>query len=259
LLAKKKLEDAAAAFRKAIQLKSDSAEAHCNLGHTLLGQGRFADALAALRRGHELGCRRDNWPYPSAQWVRTAQRFLTLDAQLPKLLSGEAQPRGTAERLALAQLCQTHKKRYAAAARFYADTFATQPELADDLSGHRYDAACAAALAGCGGGNDAADLPRQERARLRRQALDWLRAELSAWRRALAEGPAKARPLAIGQMQHWLTDTDFAGVRGSEAIARLPQAERPAWRKLWADVADTLAAARRKAAPSREKESPAKE
>jgi hypothetical protein len=70
-------------------------------------------------------------------------------------------------------------------------------------------------------------------------------------------------------MRHWLKDTGFAGVRGSEAIARLPQAERPAWRKLWADVVDTLADARRKAAPPKRqgpkppprwgKESPAKQ
>jgi hypothetical protein len=32
-------------------------------------------------------------------------------------------------------------------------------------------------------------------------------------------------------------------VRGPEALARLPEAERLAWQKLWADMADTLARA----------------
>jgi hypothetical protein len=32
-------------------------------------------------------------------------------------------------------------------------------------------------------------------------------------------------------------------VRGSEALARLPEPERQAWQKLWADVADALSQA----------------
>ena len=50
-------------------------------------------------------------------------------------------------------------------------------------------------------------------------------------------------------MQHWLDDPDFAGVRGPDALAKLPEAERPDWQKLWADVADTLARAQGKTAP----------
>jgi serine/threonine-protein kinase len=236
-------------LRAAIKIKPDDPEAHCNLGHALGRQGRFSDALAALRRGHELGSRTPNWPYPSAKWVREARRLVNLDARLPKVLSGQAQPRGTAERLALAELCRIHKKRYAAAARFYADTFAAQPELADDLSGNRYNAARAAALAGCGQGKDAADLPHQERARLRRQALSWLRAELNAWKGRLRTSEGGARSRIAAQMRHWLKDGDFAGVRGPDALAKLPQAERSAWHNLWAEVADTLVRAEGKAAP----------
>jgi len=33
-------------------------------------------------------------------------------------------------------------------------------------------------------------------------------------------------------------DRDFAGVRGDEALAKLPEAERHEWRKLWQDVAE---------------------
>jgi hypothetical protein len=41
----------------------------------------------------------------------------------------------------------------------------------------------------------------------------------------------------IGQrMQHWLQDTDFNGVRGAEALGRLPEAERGDWQKLWDEV-----------------------
>jgi hypothetical protein len=37
-------------------------------------------------------------------------------------------------------------------------------------------------------------------------------------------------------MQHWLQNDDFTGVRGAEALAKLPEAERQEWQKLWADA-----------------------
>src|SRR5262249_20917227 len=155
-------------------------------------------------------------------------------------------PAGDAQRLALARLCQEpFKKLYAASFRFYREALVNDPKRADAQLGHRYDAACAAALAGCGQGKDAAGLTGAERARLRKQALDWLRAELDAWNRLLP----RARPVVVQRMRHWLADDNFAGVRGARALAQLPEAERPAWRDLWADVAQTLTRAQGKAAP----------
>jgi hypothetical protein len=52
-------------------------------------------------------------------------------------------------------------------------------------------------------------------------------------------------------MRHWLSDADFAGLRGPQALAGLPDAERPAWPQLWADVADTLARAQANASPGK--------
>jgi serine/threonine-protein kinase len=125
-----------------------------------------------------------------------------------------------------------------AAARFYADAFAAQPKLTEDLGAqHRYKATCAAALAGCGQGKDANQFDEPERARLRRQAVTWLQADLAAWRTLLDKDPNKAGPAVLQTMQHWQGDADFAGVRGPEALARLPEAERPVWQKLWQEVA----------------------
>jgi tetratricopeptide (TPR) repeat protein/serine/threonine protein kinase len=237
LLAQGRLDEAIAEFQEAIRANKDYAEAHCALGQAFCSKGQFAQALACLRRGHELGSRNPGWPHPSAQWVRDCERLVALDDKLPDLLSGKVQPADTAERLALAQVCQEHKKRYAAAARFYAEAFAAEPKLiGDQPSGLRYNAACAAALAGCARGEDAKRLNDKEHARLRLQALDWLRADLAAWRRLLENEPAKARPAVMQQMQHWQTDADFVGVRGSEALERLPAAERPDWQKLWQEV-----------------------
>jgi hypothetical protein len=46
-------------------------------------------------------------------------------------------------------------------------------------------------------------------------------------------------------LQHWHEDPDFDSVRGKEALAKLPEAERAAWQQLWADVETIL----KKAAP----------
>ena len=45
-----KLEEAIAAYRQAIGLKSDYAEAHYNLGVALTDQGKLEEAIAAYRQ-----------------------------------------------------------------------------------------------------------------------------------------------------------------------------------------------------------------
>jgi tetratricopeptide (TPR) repeat protein len=237
LQAQGKLAEAVAVYRKAIEVKPDLAEAHCNLGQLLVSQGLFAEALVHRRRGHELGSQRPGWTYRSAQRVKESERLVELDAKLSRVLKGEAQPTDVGERLALAELCELPcKSLYAAAAGFYGAAFAAQPELADDLQGQpRYNAACAAVLAGCGQGKDAGGLDDKDWARLRKQALDWLKADLAAWRGVLEKD--KEALLVSQQMRHWLGDPDFNGVRGAEALAKLPQAERGGWQHLWDEVA----------------------
>ncbi len=235
-----KWSEAIAAYREATRLKPDVAEAHCNLGGALRQQGQYAEALAEFRVGHELGSKRADWRYPSAAWVADAERMTALATRLPALLKGDDRPRDVAERLALAQMCYD-TKRHAAAARFWAEALAAEPKLGDDRqAGHRYNAACAAALAGCGQGtgdpkpNDAA------RARLRGQALDWLKAERAAWAKVLDSGDAQARSTVAQNLQHWQADPDLVGVRDADAIEKLPEDERKKWQALWKDVDSLL-------------------
>jgi hypothetical protein len=135
------------------------------------------------------------------------------------------------------------QQRFAAAARWYADTFTAHPHLLlSRPSWHRYHAACFAALAADSQGLDAADLDEKTRVRFRRQARVWLRAELEARQRLLEQEAVKALAVAP-KLQDWPRNNHLAGVRGPEALARLPAAERQAWQTFWADVADTLARA----------------
>jgi hypothetical protein len=244
LLEKGDLPGAIAALQKAIALKPDHALAYCNLGRALQRQGRFAESLRACKTGHDLGSRQKDWPYRSAELVRQAERLVELDAKLPSVLSGEAKPKGVAEQLELGDLCRGYKGLNAAAARLYAGTFEAEPKLAEDpRSARRYNAACAAALAGCGQGKDAGNLNDKERARLRCQALHWLRSDLAAWREHLKADETRALPILRRAMEHWLAVPCLAGVRNPKALAKLPEAERQDWHKLWADAQELFAKA----------------
>jgi len=50
----------------------------------------------------------------------------------------------------------------------------------------------------------------------------------------------EARSAVQQTLRHWQKDTDLAGLRDPTALAKLPEAERAEWHKLWADVEETL-------------------
>jgi hypothetical protein len=83
---------------------------------------------------------------------------------------------------------------------------------------------------------DADSLGAGERSRLRAQALAWLRAELASWATLADKTAPEARRQLAATLAHWRKDPDLAGVRDPTALDALPEPERAAWRKLWADV-----------------------
>jgi serine/threonine-protein kinase len=240
LLRQGKHRQAEAACRKAIGFKPGLSEAYQNLGVALLVQARFREATAALKKVADLlpeGASRREQVRRLRQWC---QRFMTLDARLTAVLRGADKPANAAEQLEFAQLC-LFKKHYAAAARFFRDAFTAEPKRAEAVpEATRYNAACAAALAGCGQGRDVGRLDDKERARWRRQALDWLRQDLAWWGKELAKGNARTNARVRKTLRHWQADSDLAGVRARDALARLPAEERKQWQGLWADVAALL-------------------
>jgi serine/threonine-protein kinase len=217
-------------YREALRILPDFAEGHCNLGHALRDQGRFREALAEFRRGHELGSRDPRWNYPSAAWVRDCQRLAELNALLPAVLAGAAAAADADAALGFARVCY-YTKRHAAAARFSAEALAAGPSSPDAV----YNAACSAALAGCGKGDDA-PAAEAERVRLRAQALAWMRADLAFWERIADGGDSKAVGAVQRTLGHWREDAYLAGVRDADALAKLPEAEQVEWKKLWEDV-----------------------
>jgi len=105
----------------------------------LHGRGRKDEARKALASA-------------SASFGREAER--TILPGLSDFLAGKAEPHHDDERPALLGICQfTNRTRVLG--RLYIDDFAATPRLAEDVkAGHRYRAACAAALAGSGQGEN---------------------------------------------------------------------------------------------------------
>jgi tetratricopeptide (TPR) repeat protein len=166
----------------------------------------------------------------------TDPAMAAFDARLKAIVKGEQRPKDVAELLQLAQRAY-ELTRHAAAARFWQDALELDPRLVDDRQAwHRYNAARAAALAGCGQGKDDPPPSDDQKTKLRRLAFDWLTAELGAWTKLLATAKKEQRGGIKETLQHWQQDTDLAGIRDDTELAKLPEAERVAFRKLWADV-----------------------
>jgi tetratricopeptide (TPR) repeat protein/serine/threonine protein kinase len=233
-----KWELATTEFRAAIQLNPKEATFYFSLGMALEQQGQFVEAKLVCQQCLELLSANDKRRKALSEQLQRCEQMIALDKKLPAIIKGEAKPADAAELKGFAQLIWL-KKHYSDAARFYADAFAAQPALANDLQADtRYIAATVAVLAAAGHGVDKPD--DKESARLRRQALDWLRADLTAWSMYAEIGTPKATATVQTNLKQWQQASGLASVRDAAVLDKLPEAERAEWKKLWADVAELL-------------------
>ncbi len=238
---------------------------------------RLVVAMAQHRQGQEKQARKTlataivtfDWDATEADyrdvWIchilrREAEAMIL--PNLPAFLRGEYQPQDNDERLALLGICE-FQGLDVAAARLYADAFAADPHLTEDLTteclrraarGDKqpagrleelnieclYPAARCAALAGCGLGKDGAKLDEAERTRWRKQARAWLQADLAVWAKTLDSGSRAARDLAKKMLTHWQVDPDLAGLREPRALDELSADERKECLGLWQEVGAVL-------------------
>ena len=231
------LDESVKASREAIRLAPGDAHPHLNLGLALHAQAKYGEALTELKAARDRTGTDSEKVFPGIeQLISRLEKEALLGNRLEAILRGDDRPGDNPERLTLAQMC-ADTKRHAAAVRFWAEALAAEPKLGDDRQAqHRYNAACAVALAGSGQGKDDPPPDDARKAKLRSQALGWLKAELAAWTKMLDDGDAQSRAQVVQTLQHWKVDTDLAGVRDAEALAKLPEAERKEWQALWAEV-----------------------
>ena len=184
-------------------------------------------------------------------------------SHLAEFLQGEHQPADNDERLALLGICQSQGLARASA-RLYADAFAADPALADELNADclrratqgskfiagdrldafnatcRYLAARCAALAGGGLGKDGANLDALQRRHWRKQALAWLEDDLAMWTKTLDGDSPRARSIAKELFIHWQSAPELAGLREPRALDQMSEDERTQCLALWRKVRDVL-------------------
>jgi Flp pilus assembly protein TadD len=229
---------AVTSYRRVLELEPRNVWAHDNLAAALLSLGRFDDVRAAAKRALDLFPPGQPGHDAAARRLRQAEQMLRLDPRLSAVLRGEDRPADLTEHATFAELAAV-RRRYAGSARLYEELFRKDPTAAESNE-RRYNAVCSAALAGCGQGEDDPAPDADERARLRRQALDWLQAELKVRTAALAAPVPKVREAARRVFRHWQSDSDLAGVRDAAGLAALPDDEWDAWHRFWDDVAAAL-------------------
>jgi serine/threonine protein kinase len=209
-------------------LQPDSAAFRLRLGDCYAGLGSYSQALAAYRKAIELGhgavvgylrigdalAKQKDWDGAIAA-MREAVRLRPKEAYARNKLA----------------IFLHNAGRGAEGLQVMMDAIREEPELAEDpRTCFRYNVACFSM--NCADGLSGCTPSESERPAYRKQALDFLTIDLAALRKLAAEDPAQARQLT----QSWLADKDFASVRDSQAVERLPSKERDAWNDLWAAV-----------------------
>ncbi|MGF1582286.1 MAG: tetratricopeptide repeat protein [Gemmataceae bacterium] len=231
----KKYDEAIVPLKRAIRLQPRHPNPHGVLGNVYLELGKFQKAITSFETLRKLLPPTHPFYRHAQSGIVQCKLWLDREEKLPAVLAG-TQKVSIQEHVALVTLCVRYRKRYRDAVKLSIELFQREPELADDLKEqHRYNAAFAAALAAAGKGVHAKKIERNERAPLRKQTRDWLREDLKAYHKLWKQSPSDTI-LAQDRLSYWLKDSDLWSVRNEDAISKLPKAEQPAWRKLWADV-----------------------
>ena len=238
LYSKGRLDGAIDHWQQALRIAPESAALHNNLGMSLKDRGRLDEAVEHLRQSVRidpksafgqinLGLalyakgRVDEAFDHVQQSVNLDPNYVLAHGDLAVLLRARGRVAEAIDHLQQAVRLEGQKP----------------TEIRKRLVLSRYEAACANAQSAAGQGSEDARRGELERAGKRRQAMDWLRANLELTAQLRNDGEVLGWSLAT-----WLSDPALAGVRDAAALAKLPDAERELWRRLWTDVAASIAA-----------------
>jgi eukaryotic-like serine/threonine-protein kinase len=205
LWAKGRLDEAISHYQESIRLDPMASAAHNNLGLVLWAKGRRDEAISHYQESIRLDPKAPHAHFNIGIVLRDQGRLEEAIGPLQRAV--QLDPNGDLVHQAL-DMC-------------------------------RYAAACAAVQASAGHDSQEPRLGEQERVGRRRQALDWLRTNLELRTKLLKAGKVVGWDSSLSA---WQTDAALAGVRDRAALAKLPEAEREQWQRLWADVAALFAA-----------------
>ncbi len=229
-----RLDEAVAEFREAVRLDPRNSASHLFLARALIEAGEPGAALEALAL---IGPGRPPDPFITPEMlVSRAEQLVALEPRLPAVMNGREAPADAEEAASFARLAFA-RNRPEAAARLWAQAFAASPDIETDLVAmNRFQAARAAVRAGTEGAGESAGSRADSRAKRRRQAIDWLRADLAASQAALDSGTAPQRAGVARRLSRWRVDPALAPIRDEPALSALPEAERRSLREFWDGV-----------------------
>jgi tetratricopeptide (TPR) repeat protein len=225
-------------YRQALSIVPKSAVLHINIGLVLRDRGHLDEAIEHLRRGADLD--------PNSARGHLCLGVALLDEGRVDEAFGHVQqslsldPKSGAARAYFIRLLRD-RGRFAEAVEQLEQVVRLEAPKSNvsrnELVRGRYEGACANVRAAAGQGSEDARRDEPERAGKRRQALDWLRANLELTARLRNDGNVLGWSLAT-----WRSDPALASVRDPAELAKLPDAERELWRRFWMDVTASIAA-----------------
>ena len=234
---KKDLTGAIHHFREALRINPDFAEGNCNFGHALQKNGEFTEALKYLQCGHELGIKQPGWSYASPDWVQDCKRLVKLDREVPDVLRGDIKPASLKEWKPYVDVCRD-KKSYANAFYLWKKVYLQYPVLAFNHPkwATRLSAAIDAVMATGNQDHDASTITDADRMAMRKQAYEWLCADLGSWNKCLQKKQPDDTLALANVLAQWEKNPGLADVRDKKNLTKLSDAERESWQKLWAEV-----------------------
>jgi tetratricopeptide (TPR) repeat protein len=238
LYSKGRLDEAIEHFRQALNIDPKSAALHNNVGMALRDRGSLAEAIDHLRQSVSIDPK-------SAHGQLNLGRALFEKGLVDEAFDHVQQavnldPNYVMARGDLASLLRARGRLAEAIDQLQQAVRLGGPlstKIRDRLVLYRYQAGCANIQSAAGQSAEDARQGEPERAVKRSQALDWLRANLESTAKLRNDGEVLWWSLTA-----WQSDPALASVREPAALAKLPDAERERWRRLWTDVAATIAA-----------------
>ncbi len=231
-----KRDEALTVLRQALKLRPGDAATQVLLGQVQWRKGDFQTALTTEQHALELIPLGDPLSEQAIGGVQKARLLLECAPRLPAVLSGQVKPASVLETAQWVTLCRCQGQDIEAARLFQRGCQESAAPSLDVRSQDRFEAISAALHVGCGLDQKAKGLAETERARWRKQALEWLRLDLKGWTDLLADSGPRNRTIAMQRLNVWKCHVDLAAVREPAALAKLPPSERESWQAFWAEV-----------------------
>ena len=233
------LREAEAAMRSAVAISPDDADALQNLGTLLMDGEASGEGRTLLERAIAIDPKLVNAHFNLGLHFLKENDLERSLVEFQRTI--ELEPNQAEAYCNLASVFEKQGQLTSALAS-YQHAFKISPEVAANVSlAHRYNAACAAALAGCEPNGTVPGLEESVRRTLRDQARGWLLEDLEYWRTQIQSNRVEDARQAVETLEHWQRDRDLAGIREVEQLAQLADDERVSWEQLWDQIKSLVA------------------